>query len=134
MISLENIDPREDLRYFSWVYFALFSLAYSAFVFSSELSKDGPLIFSKRNARTTSEVLASHCAFLIILFCSMRVFTFVVPDLPYWMTDTFNAGKGARLSIADTVFIALSAVMVYFERRWLVRRNDGEIASKGAEL
>lgn len=124
----QNIDPREDLRYFSWIYFVLVSLIYSAFVFSGELSKDGPLIFSKQNARSTREVLASHCAFLVVLFCLMRIFNFLVPNLPYWMTDTFIAGKGARLSIADIVFIALAAVMVYRERKWLFVERQPEKA------
>ena len=78
-----NIDPREDLRFFSWAYFGLVCLAYSAFVFRGELFKDGSLIFSKQNARSPFEVLASHCAFLVILLCMMRVFNLFVPSLPY---------------------------------------------------
>ncbi len=115
----QNVDPREDLLYFNWMDFGLGSLAYSAFVFSGELSKDGPLIFSKRNRRSTSVVLTSHCAFLVILLCLLRIFTVLIPSLPYWMTDTFNAGRGGRVSIADLVFIALASGLVYCERKWL---------------
>jgi hypothetical protein len=111
----QNIDPREDLRYFSWIFFVFVSLAYSAFVFTGELSKDGPLIFSKRNARSIREVIAGHFAFLAILYCLMRIFIFIVPSLPYWITDTFNVGKGARVSLADIVFTALAALLVYKE-------------------
>ena len=35
------------------------------------------------------------------------------------MTDTFNAGRGARISIADIAFISLAAALVFYERRWL---------------
>ena len=58
----------------------------------------------------------------------MRIFNFLVPNLPYWMTDTFNAGKGARFSVADIVFIALAAVMVYRERKWLLVERQPETA------
>jgi len=127
----QNLDPREELRYFSWIAFVIVSLVYSAFVFRGELSKDGPLFFSRKNARSTRDVLASHSAFLVFLFCFMRVFNFIVPSLPYWMTDTFNAGKGNRLSIADFVFMALTAVLAFVERRWLFveRRDDGVLRS-----
>lgn len=114
----QNIDPQNDLRYFSWGLFVPVYLIYSAFVFSGELAKDGPLIFSKRNARSTREVLVFHCAFLVILFCLMRVFNLLVPNLPYWMTDTFVA-RGSRLSVAHVFFIVLAAIMVYRERKWL---------------
>lgn len=118
-----NIDPDEDLRYFSWAYFVLTSLIYSAFVFSGELSKDGPLIFSKqRNLRSIREVVAYHCTFLFALLCLVRIFNLLVPNLPYWMTDTFRAR--ARFSIADIVFIALAAVMVHQERRLLFRERE----------
>lgn len=118
-----NIDPDEDLRYFSWMYFAFTSLMYSAFVFSGELSKDGPLIFSKqRNLRSIREVVAFHCGFLFTLLCLVRIFNLLVPKLPYWMTDTFSAR--ARFSIADGVFIALAAVMVHVERRLLFSERE----------
>jgi hypothetical protein len=35
----QNIDPAENLRYFSWWGFAFVALVYSAIVFSGELSK-----------------------------------------------------------------------------------------------
>lgn len=125
----QNIDPQEVLRYFSWIWFLFVSLIYSAFVFSGELSKDGPLIFSRRNARSTLDVITSHVVFLVILLCLMQIFCFLVPSLPYWMTDTFRAGR-ARYSVADIAFIALAAVLVYRERKWLfVERQSGGTVS-----
>ncbi len=114
----QNIDSQNDLRYFSWILFVLVCLIYSAFVFSGELSKDGPLIFSKQNARSLREVLLSHCAFLVILFCLMRIFNSLVLVLPYWMTDTWVL-HGTRWSVADVLFTAFASIMVYSERRWL---------------
>lgn len=113
-----NIDPKETLRYFSWAIFIGACLIYSAFVFSGELSKDGPLFFSKRNERTTSQVLGLHSAFLIALFCLMQVSALIVPTLPFRLTDT-SAARGARFSLADVGFVLIAAVLVYFERRWL---------------
>jgi hypothetical protein len=120
-----NIDPQNDLRYFSWILFVLVCLIYSAFVFSGELSKDGPLIFSKQNARSLREVLLSHCEFLVILFCVMRIFNSLVLSLPYWITDTWVLG-GSRWSVVDVLFTALASIMVYSERKWLFveRRSD----------
>jgi hypothetical protein len=122
----QNIDPQEVLRYFSWTWFLFVSLIYSAFVFSGELSKDGPFIFSRRNARSTRDVIASHVAFLVILLCLMQIFCFIVPSLPYWMTDTFRA-RGAPSSVADIVFMVLAAALVHVERKWLFveRQPDG---------
>jgi hypothetical protein len=116
-----NIDPQEVLRYFNWLAFAIFALVYSALVFTGELSKDGPLIFSKRNARPFLQILILHCAFIVILLLFVRISNQVVPILPYWMTDTFNVRRGARASLADLVFLAVAAITAYIERKWLYR-------------
>jgi hypothetical protein len=113
-----NIDPSEDLQYFSWWGYAFVAAAYSALVFSGELSKDGPLIFSRRNARVLSQILLIHVAFLIILLCFLRISSYIVPSLPYWMTDTFRARR-TRVSIADIIFFLAAMVMLFIERRKL---------------
>jgi hypothetical protein len=114
-----NIDPQEGLRYFSWLGFAALALLYSAFVFTSQLSKDGPLIFSRRNVRSLLQILTLHCGFIIILLLLLRISNQIVPILSYRMTDTFKAGRGARLSIADLVFAAIAAVLAFIERAWI---------------
>ncbi len=114
-----NIDPQEQLRYFSWLGFALIALLYSALVFMGELSKDGPSIFSSRNARPVLQVLILHFSLIMVLFLLVRIGNQIVPIMPYWMTDTFKAGRGARLSIADLVFIAIAGILVLIERVWL---------------
>ncbi len=124
-----NIDPQETLRYFSWAIFIGACLIYSAFVFSGELSKDGPLFFSKRNKRTTSQVLGLHSTFLIALFCLMQVSALIVPALPFWLTDTL-AARGARFSLADVGFVLIAAVLVYIERRWLFLDSNPEATSR----
>jgi hypothetical protein len=116
-----NIDPQEVLRYFNWLGFTALVLFYSAFVFRGELSGDGPLIFSKRNARSVLQVLILHFSFIVILLLVVRVSNQLVPILPYWMTDTFPLGRGARGSVADLEFVAIAAVAAFIERKWLYR-------------
>ncbi|MGA7342687.1 MAG: hypothetical protein WBE72_21785 [Terracidiphilus sp.] len=114
-----NIDPREGLRYFSWLNFAFIALVYSVLIFVGKISKDGPRIFSRRNARQVLQILVLHSSFIIILLLLVRISNQLVPILPYWMTDTFNAGRGARLSIADLMFVAIAAVLAFIERIWI---------------
>jgi hypothetical protein len=52
------------MRYFSWWWGAIVAFLYTLAVFGSDLSFDGPRIFSKRNARPLSVILAIHSAFL----------------------------------------------------------------------
>jgi hypothetical protein len=126
-----NIDPQEALRYFSWVRFIIIAVIYTAFVFWLELAKDGPFIFSSRNARSRSYVFRAHAMFLTILFCCFRISIFIVPSLPFWMTDTFVTGHGNRGSIAD-IFLCLAAFgMAYFERKWLYRKLESNFGTSG---
>lgn len=128
-ISLpQRIDPQEVLQYFSWWAYALVAAAYSAFVFSGELSKEGPVIFSKQNARSVSQVLVTHGAFLVILLCFLRLTSYFVLALPHWMNDTFDAGRRGRLSIADIVVFVASGIMVLIERRRLYVQSGNDSA------
>jgi hypothetical protein len=113
----QNMDPREELQYFSWWGYALVALAYSSLVFSGEGSSEGRRIFSKQNVRSLSQILIAHCAYMTILLCLLRISSYVVLLLPYWMTDTF--GRRTRTSIADLVFFGAALVMIHIERRWL---------------
>jgi hypothetical protein len=115
----QNIDPREELRYFNWLAFAALAFFYSVFVFTGRISKDGLRIFSKRNARTVLQILVLHSSFIVILLLLLRISNQVVPVLPYWMTDTFKAGRGARLSVADLMFVAIAGVLGFIEQIWL---------------
>jgi hypothetical protein len=85
-----NIDPDEALRYFSLARYIIIAVVYSVCVFWTELAKNGPFIFSSRNARTKAQVLQAHAMYLVILFCCYRLSTYLVPRLPFWMTDTFR--------------------------------------------
>jgi len=124
-----NIDPDEALRYFSWARFIIMAVIYTAFVFWLEFAKDGPFIFSPKNARSRSYVLQAHAMFLTILFCCFRISTFIVPSLPFWMTDTFVIRRGNRASIAD-IFLGLAALgMAYFERKWLYRELESNFGT-----
>jgi hypothetical protein len=125
---VQGIDSQEDLQYFSWWAYFLVAAAYSAFVFSGELSKDGPVIFSKENARSVPQVAVAHGAFLIVLLCFLRLTSYIVPALPNWMTDTFNAGRRGRISIADILFVVASSIMVLIERKQLYVQCENDSA------
>lgn len=118
-----NIDPDEVLRYFSWARFSVVAVVYSAAVFWIELAKDGPFMFSRKNARSKLQVLLAHAIFLTILFCGYRICNGVVPALPFWMTDTFRLRYSGRASFADTISILLALGMALFERKWLYRET-----------
>jgi hypothetical protein len=119
-----NIDPNEALRYFSWTLFAVIAVVYTAFVFWVELAKDGPLILSTRNARTRLQVFFGHALFLTILLCCDRICVYVVPTLPFWMTDTFRLRHSNRASIIDILLFVGMFAMAYFERKWLYRERS----------
>ena len=118
-----NIDPDEVLRYFSWPLFAVITVVYTAFVSWVELAKDGPFILSSRNARTRRQVFFAHALFLTILLCCYRICVYVVPNLPFWMTDTFRLRHSSRASIIDIFLFAATFAMAYFERKWLYRER-----------
>ncbi len=118
-----NIDPDEVLRYFSWPLFAVIAMVYTAFVFWAELAKDGPFILSSRNARTRPQVFFAHALFLAILLCCYRICVFVVPTLPFWMTDTFRLRHSNRASTIDVLLLAATFAMAHFERKWLYRER-----------
>lgn len=119
ILRMRIIDPTEELQYFSWWGYTALAAVYTAVVFSGELSKDGPLIFSRQNARSIAQVLFIHGVFLINLFCLFRIGCYALPWLPNWMTDTFSLGHGSRVSIADICLVLAAAVMNLSERRWL---------------
>jgi hypothetical protein len=125
----QGIDPQEVLQYFSWIAYVLIAAAYSAFVFSGELSRDGPLIFSKQNTRSAPQVIAVHLAYLTILLCLLRLASYIVLTLPHWMTDTFSGGRrNSRISIADLSFFALSATIALIERKRLYVQSESDSA------
>lgn len=124
----QGIDPQEILQYFSCWAYLLVAAAYSALVFSGELSKDGPVIFSNQNARSVPQVALAHGAFLIVLLCFLRLASFIVSALPNWMTNTFNAGRRGGFSIADFLFVAVSSIMVLIERKRLCVQSKNDFA------
>lgn len=104
--TTRNIDPAQSLRYFSWALFVVIAVVYSAFVFWLEFAKDGPFIFSRNNVRTRSQVLLAHAMFLTILLCCYRICTYMIPTLPFWITDTFRPTSRAKTSFAEIVFVS----------------------------
>ena len=122
----QGIDPQEDLQYFSWLVYALVAAAYSAFVFSGELSKDGPRIFSERNARSASQVIAAHAAYLTMFLCLLRLASYIVLTVPLWMTNTFDGGRHLRLSIFDLLFAAVWVTLALIERKHLYVESESD--------
>lgn len=119
-----NIDPDEVLRYFSWARFAAVAVVYSAVVFWTELAKDGPFIFSRKNARSTPQVLLAHAVFLMALLCGYRMCNEIVPTLPFWMTDTFRVSRSTEASFTDLFCTLIALGIAYFERKWLFRDSQ----------
>ena len=119
-----GIDPQEILQYFSGPVYALVAAGFSAFVFRGELSKDGPRIFSKQNARTVSQIIAVHAAYLTMFLCLLRLASYIVLTVPRWMTNTFDGGRHLRLSIIDLLFIAVSVTVALIERKHLYVESE----------
>jgi hypothetical protein len=128
----QGIDPQEVLQYFSWLAYALVAAAYTAVVFGGELSKEGPRIFSKRNARSVSQVIAAHSACLTILLCFLRLASYIVLTLPHWMTNTLEGEGGrsdrSRITIADLLFLLASIVMAQIEQKRLFVQSETDSA------
>lgn len=112
----------DPLVYFSWPTYFVFGAIYTAFAFSGELSKEGPLIFSKRNARPLSAVFIVHLAFLTILYGFLRVATYMEPSLPNWLTKDV----GRSVSVFNVFFLVALLVMQFIERRWLFVESEPE--------
>ena len=121
-----NIDPDEALRYFSWSTFAVIAVVYTSFVFWLELAKDGPFIFSRGNARSRVQVFLAHALFLIALICGYRICTYMVPIIPFWMTDTFRVRHSNRASFLDFLLFFAALAVAYFERKWLYRERTAQ--------
>lgn len=123
MVSQRTIDPREDLLYFSWWGYLGVVLVYSALTFHGEFSKiDGPLIFSKENSRSISDISLIHAVFLLAILGTLRAAPLILPLLPEWMTDTFVV-RGTHSSIADGLCMIAAIVMYRIERKWLYRES-----------
>ena len=131
-LCLALFDP---LQYFSWGVYLCAATIYSALVFQSELSREnGPHIFSKRNARSLSQIIVAHLAFLSTLLGLIWIASYIYPILPKWIIDTF-VSRGSSYSALDIVIIIAMIIMQYLERQWLfvdratdpheVKRGDG---------
>ncbi|MDP4201037.1 MAG: hypothetical protein Q8902_15895 [Bacteroidota bacterium] len=127
--NARNIDPEEALRYISLTRFLVIATVYTACVFWMELAKNGPFIFSSRNTRSKVQVVQAHAMYLVFLFCFYRMSVYLVPTLPFWMTDNFRVSANTRASIADLLLCAAAYGMAYFERKWLFRECSTDICS-----
>ena len=102
-------------------------LGVSALVATGELSKEGPLIFSKRNSRTLSAILWAHLLFLTILLVMWKFVSYLDPHLPDWMTSYIGRGGSAF----NMFFIVAMLVMSFLERRWLYVEPEDEPSLRG---
>lgn len=105
----------DTFRYFSWWIFIGAALIYSALTFTGEWSKDGPLIFSDKNARPLKLILGIHINFLILLLLLQTILVRLDPSTPDWMTR--NIGRGT--TNLDLFFIIAMAILSFIERRIL---------------
>jgi hypothetical protein len=130
--ALSRIGDRssfDPMQYFSWWFFLGAGLLFTINIFTGILWKNGPLVLSKRNAKSTSSVLTIHAEFLLVLFVLMWGAPFLYPALPGWMTDTFYA-RGTTVSTVDVVFIVLMGIMHLIERRLIYQdAQDDAIAT-----
>jgi len=105
----------DTFQYFSWWIYLGEALIYTALVFTGELSKDGPRIFSKGNARSIQFIIAVHINFLIVLLLLLKIACSIDPSLPDWMTR--HIGRG--LTFLDLFSILGMMFMAFIERRTL---------------
>lgn len=120
----------DSLMYFSWWGYVVVAALYTMVVFRGDLSREGPFILTKENARTPFAISCIHVAFLAMLFWAARVAPYILPFLPRWMTDRIHA-RGINLTIADALFILAILVMNQIERRWLF--VDSQVNISGPE-
>ena len=112
----------DTFQYFSWWAYVVAALVYSAAFFTGEMSKDGPLIFSKRNARSTKVIIGIRMNFLMALLLLLKVGCSIDPSLPDWMTR--HIGRGG--TTLDLLFIIAMMLMGFIERRTLYVESDAE--------
>ena len=108
------------MDFFSWPWFAACVVIYSAYVFRGEMSKDGPLIFSKRNARKLTKIIYIHIDFLMVLLTLMWLEIRIEPLMPNWMSEKI----GRAGTLFDYIFILVMMGLGYIERRWLFVGSD----------
>lgn len=126
-LDLLSLDP---LQTFSWWICLGVGVFYSALAFRGELSKEGPQIFSKRNARSILGILAIHSAFLFILFGLMLIASYIFGLLPNWLTESFYT-HGPPISFLDMTFITAMIAAHYIERRYIY--VDSDVDASGPE-
>jgi hypothetical protein len=121
----------DPMQSFSWWIFLGAALLFTAFAFSGILWKDGPFVFSKRNAKPISSVLKIHAEFLTVLLGLMWAVPFIYPTLPSWLTDTFVV-RGATVSTVDILFVVAMGMMHLIERRRIYEEVETEISVGGS--
>jgi hypothetical protein len=118
------IDQDEMLQYFSWLGYLIVGIVYSFFVFFDEVPKDARAIFSKRNKRSLIQILTIHATFVVLLLCSLRICSYVIQYLPYWISHEIDLMDG-HMSIADLIFMIGVGALALYERECLVIGTDG---------
>ena len=126
-----NGPPLDDsLLHFSWWGYVVVAALYTMVVFRGDLSREGPFILTKENARTPLAISCIHVAFLTMLLWAARAAPYILPLLPRWMTDTIHA-RGINLTIADALFILTALAMHQIERRWLFVDSQPPVTEPG---
>jgi hypothetical protein len=121
----KDIDPREDLQYFSWWAYLFVALAYTTLVFWAEFKTERRHIFAGDNARSFLQILIGHFAYVTVLLCVLRSASYTLPWMPLWMTNKFSVPRGTRASVADFAFAPIGLIMIHFERKLLyVKREE----------
>jgi len=119
-----TMDQDERLQYFSLSGYLIVGLVYSVILFFYEVSEDNLVIFSKRNKRSLTQILTIHAAFITLLLCALRICSYVVRYLPFWMTNEFDLGEG-YMSIAEIIFLIGALALFAYEHQWLIITEDG---------
>jgi hypothetical protein len=70
--------------------------------------------------------ISLNCLYLTILICGYRICTYMVPMMPFWMTDTFRLKRSGRVSFVDILLLLVATAMAYFERKWLYRERTSQ--------
>ena len=94
--------------------------------FGSNLQKTDHSSFPERMLALGLQVFLAHALFLTILLCCYQICTYIVPTLPFWMTDTYRLRGSNRASIVDIFLFLAALAMAYCERKWLFRERTAQ--------
>lgn len=116
--------PVDDpMMNFSWIGFLVVAAVYTVAVFRNDLSRDGPLIITAENARSSYSVLIMHLEFLAFMLLAAWGTPYLLPHLPTWVTSRVR-GRGVDLTLFDLFCIFALSLLLKAERHCLFKSAE----------